>query len=781
MMKRLSTTIMLLISIIMLSYGKHNATTRYFNVECEEQWQTNTILIEDNDTCIYSINLIESLGVYKRWSVSGNIVIFDTSATSAKFYSNGPIKGRIYYYFDDDPSDSCKCGLGSVSIDVYKHFDAAAKYGVEIIGPDCIADGDSVVFSINPILTANLYSGIGMDLYNWNIFNSSSAPYVKSIPYVSGDSSSVTFTVDKMTGNDSITIRVGLANEEYRIVKYLGKAAPKPIVHDTCLPYNQNSFEVNVFNEDYPDLVYDWTWPTNWQVQYIDNDTKAHVRFLTKTMGEEGTFSVTSSFPSQNNECTYASQSTFNLTRSWGRNPYITPIDTIVVNNCDLIEFELKDAYLTENSYPTWEKPEKWVSEGDEHHYIYMARPINSINDIDSIIVWENVCNHKDSAKVYVYIRPAQVLSITDNGCLENGQNYTFTIQSLSVGPTPVKYIWVFGNDTIQNSTSNSITINADVSKRSLSVTSIGRYGHESETSTFNLNYKPIDPAGIVVHNECIAYNMTDTVIFSILNPTSNQKYEWTIPNGWRILDTISSPKNLAVSIRLISNGIDGSYSVSAKGINDGDMCYESKATESRVTISAIDDYIIVESGSWGLCKLSTRYFNNSSSIDWYLLEDGEIVSDFSVTHYPFMPDGVVSSNNIPCVIDDTQYTLVADVVYLDGCRTRLQYGSLIPDLGLISLHGIPTRRVATSPHPTKERKLQLSPNPATHTIKIDLTNKKTDKAKLYIVDIHGKIIASNIEYDLGTFYDISTIPSGQYLVCIQQDKERYAEIFIKQ
>ncbi len=781
MMKRLLTTIMLLVSITVLSYGKYEVETRYFMVECENQLQTNAIIIEDNATDTYSISLKESLGLYKRWSASGNIVIIDSTATSANFYSNGPLKGRIYYYFDDDPLDSCKCGLGSVSIDVYKHFDAAAKYGVEIIGPDCITDGDSVVFSVNPILTANLYAGIGMDLYNWNIFDSLSAPYVKSIPYVSGDSSSVTFTVGKMTGNDSITIRVGLANEEYRIVKYLGKAAPMPIVHDTCLPYDQNSFEVNVFNEEYPDLVYDWTWPTNWQIQYIDNDTKAHVRFLTKIMGEEGTFSVTSSFPSQNNECTYASQSVFNLTRSWGKNSYITPIDTIVVNNCDLIEFELKDAYLTENSYPTWEKPENWISEGDEHHSTFMARPINTTNDIDSIIVWENVCNHKDSAKVYVYIKPAQVLSITDHGCLENGQNYTFTIQSLSAGPTPMGYIWVFGNDTIQNSTSNSVTINADVSKNTLSVTSIGRFGYESETTTFNLNYKPIAPAGIVVHNECIAYNMIDTVILSILNPTPNQKYAWTIPNEWRILDTISIPNTLAVSVRLISNGIEGSYSISAKGINDGYMCYESEATESRVTISAIDDYIIVESGSWGMCKLSTRYFNNSSSVDWYLLEDGEIESDFSVTRYPFMPDGVVSNTNVPCVIDGTHYTLVADVVYLDGCRTRLQYGFLISNLESISLHNVPARPTAKSHTPSPEHKLYLSPNPALHTIKIDLTDKETNKAKLYIVDIQGRMIASNIEFDLGTSYDVSTLPSGQYLVCIQQDEMRYAEIFIKQ
>ena len=782
-MKKLFAFIMLLVSIVMLSYGKQNVTTRYFNVECEEQWQTNTIMIEDDNTIIYSIRLLNDLGIYKKWESSGNIVIIDSTNTTARFYSNGPLKGRIYYYFDDDPANPCKCGLGSVSLDVYKHFDAAAKYGVEIIGQDCLADGDSVVFSIKPILTANLYAGIGMDLYNWNIFDTSSAPYVESIPYVSGDSSSVTFKVGTMTGNDSISIRVGMANEEYRIVKHLGKAAPKPIVNDTCLPYDQSSFEVNVFNEDYPDLIYDWTWPTNWQIQYIDNVHKSRVRLSTKIIGEEGTFSVTSSYSEQSGECAYASQASFNLTRSWGRNPYITPADTIVVNNSDFIEFELKDAYLTENSYPTWTIPTTWEFEGDEHHSTFRARPVNSTNFIDSIIVWEDVCNHRDSAKVYVYIRPKQVLSITDHGCLEDGE-YTFTAQSFSVGPEPVSYIWVYGGDTIKESTGSSVSIDADMSKSSLSVTSIGRYGYNSETTTFNLKYRPEEPVGIVLHNECIAYNMIDTVKLSILNPVPNQKYAWTPPAGWTMYDTIGS-LDLDTCVRMLSNGTAGPHIVYAKGVNEDNVdCPESISKEQNVTINSMN--ISVNYLNWNGQSAYQLTIQNATpaNIEVEFYEDGVLIPDVLGSMFNFIMfdpqcDRYSELNSLGDLTNNNHYSIKLLITTTDNCKTQYIYGA-----PLNNNNSMPQQRIT----PLRNERggkvnhtLILSPNPTNTTLRIQLSDVSSEPVEVTIIDFEGRIIKQGQKLQNGDLYNVSNLPMGQYIVRVMYNNRNYMSTFIKQ
>ena len=784
-MKKLLTSIMLLISIVLFSYGTQNVATRYFNVECEEQWQTNTILIEDDNTIIYSISLINQLGVYKKWGSSGNIVIIDSTATSARFYSNGPLKGRIYYFFDDDPLASCQCGLGSVSLDVYKHFDAAAKYGVEIIGPDCIADGDSVVFSINPILTGNLYSGIGMDLYNWNIFDAISAPYVQSIPYVSGDSSSVTFKVGAMTGNDSITVRVGMANEEYRIVKHIGKAAPKPVVNDTCLPYDQSSFEVNVFNEDYPDLKYDWTWSTNWRIQYIDNINKSRVRLSTTVVGEDGEFSVTSSFPDQNVECIYASKTSFYLTRSWGENPYITPTDTIVANGCDYIEFELKDAYLKSTSYPTWNIPITWESEGDEHHSTIKARPVNSTNDIDSIIVWEDVCNHKDSAKVYVYIKPKQVLSITDHGCLEDEESYIFTAQSFSAGPDPVRYIWVYGGDTIKEATGNSVSIDADMSKSSLSVTSIGRYGYNSETTTFNLMYEPKEPAGIVLHNECIAYNMTDTVKFSILNPVPTQKYAWTPPIGWTMYDTIGD-LDLDTCVRMLSNGIPETHTVYAKGVNENNTeCPESNSVGQYVTINSMS--ISVNYLNWNGQSAYQLTIQNATpantEVEFY--EDGVLIPNVLGSMFNFIMfdpqcDRYSELNSLGDLTNNEHYSIKLLITTTDGCKAQYIYGA-----PLNNINSMPQRRITPIRNEREgegkvNHTLILSPNPTNTTLRLQLSDVSSEPIEVSIIDLEGRIIKQGKKILNGDLYNVSNLPMGQYIVRVLYNNRNYMSTFIK-
>ena len=263
-MKRFYLFLWLLLAAVGL-HAKQTVSATYFNVECEEQWGTDTIMIEDNNTVIYSITLKNPLGVFVRWRADGAIVMFDTTATAARFYSNGPAKGRITYTFDAAPEDPCQFSR-SIFIDVYKHFDAEEQYGLSIIGPECIADGDSVVFSIKPILTTHINSGIGIDLYNWNIFDAVSAPYVQNVSYVSGDSSSVTFKAGTMTGNDSITVRVGLANEEYRLVKYLGKKVPKPIVEPICIVQGQRDVQMQVTNP-LSNVTYEWSCSDDsWQI-----------------------------------------------------------------------------------------------------------------------------------------------------------------------------------------------------------------------------------------------------------------------------------------------------------------------------------------------------------------------------------------------------------------------------------------------------------------------------------------------------------------------------------
>lgn len=742
-MKGLLTTIMLLVSITMLSSGKYEVETRYFRVDCEDQLQTNAIIIEDNATNTYSISLKESLGLYKRWSASGNIVIIDSTATSAKFYSNGPLKGRIYYYFDDDPLDSCKCGLGSVSIDVYKHFDAAAKYGVEIIGPDCITDGDSVVFSVNPILTANLHAGIGMDLYNWNIFDSLSAPYVKSIPYVSGDSSSVTFTVGKMTGNDSITIRVGLANEEYRIVKYLGKSAPMPIVHDTCLPYNRSSFEVSVFNEDYPDLVYSWEYDPKWSTasfptMYDGNQQKRYHAVLYPDSGGVGTITVTASY-GNDDACVSASKASFKLFRSWGTDANVSIEEDCAHNGGDYVHFKLSTDQVPDGVYPTWELPDGWEVYPNilDHSCDYLARPINSTNYIDTIEVWGKSCSKKDSCLAIVHIAPARVDSITNLTCLKSDSIYTFKVERLGRGPAPTGYQWYINGEEV-NGSDSIFTHRFTSGMTSLAVRSLGMYDCHADSTQIALTFQPTPPNSIIASDTCLFSGQPIETTLSIQTPIPGQTYHWSVPQGWNIAYEESDSSSVTYSA---SNANSGSYPiyVYASGLGD---CQNSEPKMYVIKVDTIEWKIKYEYSRWTkrydfLLVYQEEAPEQLVSADWYV--NGSLVVPG--------PSEVLSRTSLP-------QTLRAEFT-IGGCD-YVVYWSEVPQSA---------QRKTSAPQLLELPDLSLTPNPTKDQLRVQWGVE--GNFTCMITDVEGHLFVNEKCLGEGLDIDTSKIPNGVYSVVI--------------
>ena len=250
-----------------------------------------------------------------RWSVIGDLTIEegDSTATSARIRSTGPGKGRIYYYYDDNPSADCKCGIKAVSLNVYKSFSPSA-YNIDISGPDCVLEGDTVVYSIDPILTKNLTQGIGVDEYFWAF----TPGLVQEQIYRAGDNSSVTFVAGEVDGNSSLSVQVGLANAGMQASKALGKAAPKPLLRDTCIPFDQTILELNIYNEEYPDLIYTWDYNPKWEPAdypaHDDNSQKRYHVVLYPDSGSGGVVTVTASYGNDEG-CSSAGRATFNLSR----------------------------------------------------------------------------------------------------------------------------------------------------------------------------------------------------------------------------------------------------------------------------------------------------------------------------------------------------------------------------------------------------------------------------------------------------------------------------------
>ncbi len=795
-MKRLFTSIMLLVSILMLSHGMQNATTRYFDVECEEQWQTNTILIEDDNTIIYSISLLNELGIYKKWASSGNVVIIDSTATSARFYSNGPLKGRIYYYFDDDPAKPCQCGLGSVSLDVYKHFDAAAKYGVEIIGPDCIADGDSVVFSINPILTGNLYSGVGMDLYNWNIFDATSAPYVQSIPYVSGDSSSVTFKVGTMTGNDSITVRVGMANEEYRIVKYLGKAAPKPVfLSSTCVPYGKAPITFEV--EQVEGVKYHWaSSDNNWR--FATRTQSGNIVTVTPNENTSPFITITATYT--NGDGCNGSSTSVEMHRTWGSS-IILQKEGDVYNRCvaDTTLFILDGQVAGSGVH--WDLPKGWdFINDDTNGFSISIKPINpdSVLLKDTIVaVSKDTCDRIYRKSSWIYVKPASVTDITDYGCLKTDTIYKFKITGWGHAPKAEYYKWIVGNDTTIGG--DSLEWRTIAGTQEIKVIPRGAMYDETnyywgDTATFTLTFRPTPPNAIACPDcECVSVNMPDTLKFYVSNAISNQTYSWTYTHGL----TLHRQNN--DTIELITNGTPNAKdTVWVKAVQDNPNCPQSDSIYKAISIGTIDESFYVRykprhHGKSELLDENDDDENVRADYKWYLLYNQKEVLyayNFPTQESPYLLDNTLLISKLGQTTLPSNYIIMVEFTPFGSCnKMRLFYPENILPSNFTPIDTISISRLPDLPQnmaPRREKTtdiktgtLQLYPNPTEHTLHLSLQDKSCFDIRIVTMDGKPVYIANDNlqQYDV----NVSSFSQGRYLVTAFKDGRRIdSKIFIK-
>jgi hypothetical protein len=105
-------------------------------------------------------------------------------------------KGRIEVSYVNGPC------IGSIFLDIYKEFNDSLP---PIIGPICVAVGDTVTYSVCEILSTNPNYEIGQDNYFWT------TPAGFRWIYNSSDSSSQTYVVDSIP-TDPLQVQFGRCN-----------------------------------------------------------------------------------------------------------------------------------------------------------------------------------------------------------------------------------------------------------------------------------------------------------------------------------------------------------------------------------------------------------------------------------------------------------------------------------------------------------------------------------------------------------------------------------------
>lgn len=754
----------LLIAIALAAMVGANATTdnEYIRNVSSGDIISSDLCLPINGSITVTFNSIQDLN-YFRWIPLGDLAFAEGSSagdTTVSFVSSGYGKGTIRLQYRNGGCTSASM------VDVYKQFTLPDTFA--IAGPTCIAPGDVVVYSIDPILTVNLDHNIGMDNYFWSI-NENKPSFVDSIYYTAGDGSSVTFKVGTLTGNDILSVNVGKCNkddEQKRISLTLGKLAPKPTIPtDTCIAYGTNSFTLSVQNA-VDGVTYTWTAPSNYR---LSSTTGASVT-VTPDAGSSAEIKVTAAYTDE--PACSESASTIVINRKWGTT-------TSISSNAQCAEVAANKYYTfrLEGQIPTntsirWELPQGWALKENtsDAGQTIEARPFENAALTGVVKAWSLACvfdgETVDTIKYTINVKPAAINEIHGDDCLKVGQTYKFWIDTAGVRPAARSFVWTAPGCNLTTYTGDTVYITPTTATTYLRVTPQGATGCNANYTQRNLSFAPTAPSTITMSGtSCIASNMPDTVTFSLSGTISNQTYNWILPTGWTQLSTNAAQTQISVR----TNGVAGTHTVSAFAIGTS-TCGNSDTITYAVEISQLSAAITY--------NVSTEAYTlprGMSSYHWYLLHNGTLVTGAFESTTGRIAAYTDSYYQLGDLENSTEYTVVAEVVLSNGCKERYTYGAPINSEN--SYNSAPQSR--TFLNRQKATTLIVSPNPTTNNVNIALQDSNDQSFRIKVVNMNGAVVYSAdglSSYNI----DVSTLPDGQYIVMAYTTNSRISTKFIK-
>lgn len=730
----------------------------------------NSVCMGINDTLTVSMDDDFFSGLdYYRWTTAGSIAIVDTlNASTVRVVSNGYGKGRVYLrYIAND------CNTYTY-FDIFKSFSAK---NFEISGPDCMAPGDVVVLSVQPLLTEHLSDQIGIDRYYWNVTATPKPSFVDRIVYAAGDGSAVTFVAGNVSDSDTVTVNFGVCNQaaDRAARQKLGKTAPKPEVpEEVCAEYGVRSITLSVTNP-VEGVEYSW-WCKNAKWQF--NRTIGTSVAVTLDAESAEDIIVTASYI-DGSGCS-GTEAAIKVNRSWGADVALTSPNSTSYRFTTDSTYEFKLTGQLSSGSIEWLCPQGWsIAPASSQGYANIKLiPGTGALLQDTLRARTHSCSESgyDMVEHLVYVRPAPVTAISGETCLTAGQQYVFRVAAEGNGPKADSYTWKINNNTAAYAafTGDSVVFTATEDMTSIAVRPNGLNGCNGDFYTQNLLFKPTAPAGIV-SSGCIAYNMPDTVTFSIEEPVANQQYAWIIPNEWSLVESRNNGREIDVR----TTGVEGEYIVGAYSIGES-ICGNSAIILDTVHINSVSAEIAYNDMWGGMFGLTP--YSGTSNYYWYYVSNGTTVTtdvfednDFRVvTCKPSFPDADLLN---------TTNTVVLEYTTATGCRARLTYGvALNPAIDYRSLiHASAQRKNARQGVlGSNEKTLTLSPNPTSAELSVSLQDNSS--FELYIIDLNGKIVYTDTSAQSTYILDVSAWKQDIYIVFALQNEKRVSySKFIKQ
>lgn len=740
-MKRFFFTLFLIAGVTLAYANTSNTGLSY-----DGQWLSafDSIVINEDSLQFVTITMEDEnkRNSFDHWSISGDLKVnpdYSPNATSIQISSHGAGKGRLAYIYNQ-----VGCGSMSVSIDIYKRFNPnVSPYNIEISGPDCILEGDTVVYSIKPILTKNLTQGIGVDEYFWSF----SSGLVNKKIYNAGDGSSVTFVAGAVDDNSSLSVQVGLANASYPVTKTLGKSAPTITFTDTCIAVSSRVVLFRVPNPQ-ENLFYKWLIPSP-QFSALSSTIGDSIRVKLND-NSNGEITVLSSYDKNNWDGCSVSTSSFMVNRMIGSGNRVQS-DKVCYSVGDTAQFKITGT-LPDNTSFEWQFPEGWnvvLDDGQSEEEVLILDSIKLVateNITDSVFnATMKGCSDMVTPDYHVYVRPAGVGEIIGERCVSRDDSVWYHVNPFAHKPYAHHFEWLLpeGMEELRSTPmKDSIYVHVKTTGELGTITAIPQGNNsvcEGPASSMQVFLEAQIPSGISIKH-CIASGMNDIDTFSVISPREGQSYRWILPLG---IDSLGVSDN-DTAIYVSTNGVPGKYPVKVQEIG-GVECGDSQLFVDTFTIdTAHIDITIFSSVSFNLFTCVTKNALISvTDYKWYV--DGE-------------PNTDAEGHNV-CFIYRPDYDSVYVEAIVNGCKQRItKYSNSSPQT--------PVRKNIIKDF----NKLMIKPNPA-QTISSVTLPERIDNSKITLYNAEGKVIKEWITNEQELQIQTSDLPDGIYpIVAVQND-----------
>lgn len=776
-MKKLYLSAIILLLGIMQVYAQ-NIPIQVNNVSYELVFnQYPEICVGINDTIDITIN-------YSEWTESGDVksqnwvlygdLRFVSSNGASQFPTtrvvsptNGYGKGRIAYCYSTGGCSS------AVAVDIYKLF--APPQGLEIKGPECVVAGQEVVYSIDPILTRNLNDQIGIDTYKWNVLRTPRPPFVDSVLYVSGDRSSVTFTIKEVDPENPpyVSVILGQYNND-SITLSLGNSTPKPEAVDTMyVPVGREPFKVGVIHPD-TSLLYTWTCPADdpFSVTPIGKGDSAIVNIKSNGAAGSGTIYVSATF--KNIQCNN-SYDTIKIERTWGHDYGISVDSTNMVGECYIMgrnyNITLSGDDIPIKTTCDWTLPTGWnfiegTSDEGKISTDITITPVSPARLNDILIVRPHDQNdHAEPDTIPVHVKPQKIPRerIVFDPCLDTLHQNRVYVDTLGMNlPEGLSFIWNIDNAILERANGqDTMWFTSGESTDTIIMRPTVVDGCDADTTLVHVHRPPVAPISVTSEDTCLFSSSANiSVELHVSNPVEGQVYHWSQLPGWQIVCDNSHTTDSSVVTYTTSHAFQDNYPVSVYATGNAE-CPATSSVPYSIKVDTTDWRIGVDD------RLSA--FNYYM---FYLEKAGQIQSnqnaDWLITGYNLANGNTYevdhSETNQPTIMWwGTPISVTAEIDVPGKCSVYVSWP-------LTTTRNIKTRKMNYERESTSPHILSLTPNPSNQLVSVKMADEHT--YLLYIINSTGRLVYNNTISNEQSMIDTSNIPNGTYQVIVSDGRQ---------